>query len=41
MLCKDEGNVFGDVPSAASSGMSTFESVVDLLTTLFPVWVCI
>ena len=41
MLCKAEANVVGDVPSATSSGMSAFERVVELLTTLFPVSVCI
>lgn len=41
MLCKAEANAVGDVSSAASSGMSPFERVVELLTTLFPVWVVI
>lgn len=41
MLCKAEANAVGDVPSVASSGMSPFERVVELLTTLFPVWVVI
>jgi len=41
MLCKAEANAVGDVPGAASSEMSPFERVVELLTTLFPVWVVI
>nr|ABK24409.1 unknown [Picea sitchensis] len=41
MLCKAEANAVGDVPGSASSEMSPFERVVELLTTLFPVWVVI
>lgn len=41
MLCKAEENAVGDVPRAVSSEMSPFERVVELLTTLFPVWVVI
>jgi len=41
MLCKAGENAVGDVPRAVSSEMSPFERVVELLTTLFPVWVVI
>ncbi|ERM97056.1 probable sodium/metabolite cotransporter BASS2, chloroplastic [Amborella trichopoda] len=39
VLCKAEVNVAGDVPSNNPSGMSQYERIVELLTTLFPVWV--
>ncbi|XP_010557580.1 PREDICTED: sodium/pyruvate cotransporter BASS2, chloroplastic [Tarenaya hassleriana] len=29
----------GDVPDSSSSGMSNYEKIIELLTTLFPVWV--
>nr|XP_010914978.1 probable sodium/metabolite cotransporter BASS2, chloroplastic isoform X3 [Elaeis guineensis] len=38
VLCKAETNISGDVPNSASSGMSKYERIVELLTTLFPVW---
>nr|XP_029118933.1 probable sodium/metabolite cotransporter BASS2, chloroplastic isoform X2 [Elaeis guineensis] len=41
VLCKAETNISGDVPNSASSGMSKYERIVELLTTLFPVWVII
>ncbi|KAH9297936.1 hypothetical protein KI387_029618, partial [Taxus chinensis] len=41
VLCKAETNALGDVPRADSAGMSLFDKVVELLTTLFPVWVII
>ncbi|XP_057831441.1 probable sodium/metabolite cotransporter BASS2, chloroplastic [Cryptomeria japonica] len=40
-VCKAEINAAGDAPSAASGELSQFEKVVELLTTLFPVWVII
>lgn len=41
-LCKADSNVLGDAgrgPPEAIPGPSQFEKVVELLTTLFPVWV--
>lgn len=38
-LCKAEANISGDVPNHASTGMSQYERIVELLTTLFPVWI--
>ena len=42
IVCQAATNVPGDVPAAAdsSSGMSTYEKVIETLTTLFPLWVC-
>ncbi|XP_058112074.1 sodium/pyruvate cotransporter BASS2, chloroplastic isoform X2 [Magnolia sinica] len=39
VLCKAEANASGDVPSSSPSQMSQYERIVELLTTLFPVWV--
>eukprot|EP01018_Ginkgo_biloba_P004117 Gb_41102 [translate_table: standard] len=39
VLRKAETNAVGDVSSMPSSEISQFERVVELLTTLFPVWV--
>eukprot|EP00262_Sarcandra_glabra_P021952 TRINITY_DN9483_c0_g1_i3.p1 TRINITY_DN9483_c0_g1~~TRINITY_DN9483_c0_g1_i3.p1 ORF type:complete len:423 (-),score=54.19 TRINITY_DN9483_c0_g1_i3:283-1551(-) len=39
VLCKAEANVSGDVPSSSPSEVSQYERIVELLTTLFPVWV--
>lgn len=39
VLCKAEANLSGDLPTSASTGMSQYEKIVELLTTLFPVWV--
>ncbi|KAH0457689.1 hypothetical protein IEQ34_013004 [Dendrobium chrysotoxum] len=39
LLCKAEANVSGDFPNHAPAGMSQYERIVELLTTLFPVWV--
>lgn len=38
-LCKAEANLSGDFPTSASTGMSQYERIVELLTTLFPLWV--
>lgn len=40
ILCKATANVSGDVPSSSSSGgMSQYEKIIEILTTLFPLWV--
>ncbi|XXG56021.1 hypothetical protein AAC387_Pa03g3551 [Persea americana] len=39
VLCKAEGNVSGDVPSSTPREITQYERIVELLTTLFPVWV--
>ncbi|XP_020677866.1 probable sodium/metabolite cotransporter BASS2, chloroplastic isoform X2 [Dendrobium catenatum] len=39
LSCKAEANVSGDFPNHAPAGMSQYERIVELLTTLFPVWV--
>ncbi|CAA7409931.1 unnamed protein product [Spirodela intermedia] len=38
LLCRAEADVSGDVP-ISPSGISQYERIVELLTTLFPVWV--
>lgn len=42
IVCQAATNVPGEVPSSAStsSGMSTYERIIETLTTLFPLWVC-
>ncbi|XP_077211806.1 putative sodium/metabolite cotransporter BASS2, chloroplastic isoform X2 [Tasmannia lanceolata] len=37
--CKADANVSGAVPSSTPSEMSLYERIVELLTTLFPLWV--
>lgn len=39
VVCKAATNAPGDIPDRSSSGMSPYESVIETLTTLFPVWV--
>ncbi|OAY63323.1 putative sodium/metabolite cotransporter BASS2, chloroplastic [Ananas comosus] len=39
VLCKAEANVSGNVPDSAPAKLSQYERIVELLTTLFPVWV--
>ncbi len=39
VLCK--ASKIGDFPSGAPSGMSLYERVIETLTTLFPLWVCV
>ncbi|RWW55664.1 hypothetical protein BHE74_00037681 [Ensete ventricosum] len=39
VLCKAEANASGDIPNNPVAEMSQYESIVELLTTLFPVWV--
>ncbi|KAL5975644.1 putative sodium/metabolite cotransporter bass2, chloroplastic [Asimina triloba] len=39
LLCKAEANASGNLPSNSARQMTQFERVVELLTTLFPVWV--
>ncbi|CAL9780502.1 unnamed protein product, partial [Musa acuminata subsp. burmannicoides] len=39
VLCKAEANASGDFPNNPVAEMSQYESIVELLTTLFPVWV--
>ncbi|KAH9800404.1 Sodium/pyruvate cotransporter BASS2 [Citrus sinensis] len=39
VLCKAAANVSGDVPSKSPGGMSQYEQIIEILTTLFPVWV--
>lgn len=41
IVCQAATNVPGDVPASASSssGMSTYERIIETLTTLFPLWV--
>nr|CAD1823915.1 unnamed protein product [Ananas comosus var. bracteatus] len=39
VLCKAEANVSGNVPDSAPAKLSQYEKIVELLTTLFPVWV--
>lgn len=41
VLCKAAANVSGDVPSKSPGGMSQYEQIIEILTTLFPVWVCL
>uniref|UniRef100_A0A804HXE8 Uncharacterized protein n=1 Tax=Musa acuminata subsp. malaccensis TaxID=214687 RepID=A0A804HXE8_MUSAM len=39
VLCKAEANASGDFPNNPVAEMSQYENIVELLTTLFPVWV--
>lgn len=42
ILCKAASDVSGEiVPGDSPDGMSTYERVIETLTTLFPVWVCL
>ncbi|KAK1281918.1 hypothetical protein QJS10_CPB22g01011 [Acorus calamus] len=38
-VCKAEAHVSGNIPSSAPKEISQYERIVELLTTLFPVWV--
>uniref|UniRef100_A0ACD5VM16 Uncharacterized protein n=1 Tax=Avena sativa TaxID=4498 RepID=A0ACD5VM16_AVESA len=38
-LCKAEANISGNLPESITAGASQYEKIVELLTTLFPVWV--
>ncbi|KAI8024529.1 hypothetical protein LOK49_LG03G01451 [Camellia lanceoleosa] len=39
VVCKAATNSSGDVPGRAPGGMSQYERIIEMLTTLFPVWV--
>ncbi|KAM0933391.1 putative Bile acid:sodium symporter/arsenical resistance protein Acr3 [Dioscorea sansibarensis] len=39
VFCKAEADISGEVPNSPSHEISQFERIVELLTTLFPVWV--
>ncbi|XP_066314639.1 probable sodium/metabolite cotransporter BASS2, chloroplastic [Miscanthus floridulus] len=39
ILCKAEANVSSNLPDSLPTGVSQYEKIVELLTTLFPVWV--
>ncbi|KAF3791870.1 putative sodium/metabolite cotransporter [Nymphaea thermarum] len=39
VLCQAEANVSGDIPRSSTDGMSQYERIIELLTTLFPLWV--
>lgn len=39
IMCTAATNISGDIPE--SGGMSQYEKVIETLTTLFPVWVCL
>ncbi|GAB2300382.1 Sodium/pyruvate cotransporter bass2, chloroplastic [Dionaea muscipula] len=39
LLCKTATDFSGDVPTSSSSGLTQYEKIIELLTTLFPVWV--
>nr|XP_009403017.1 PREDICTED: probable sodium/metabolite cotransporter BASS2, chloroplastic isoform X2 [Musa acuminata subsp. malaccensis] len=39
VLCKAEANVSGDILNSPVAEMSQYERIIELLTTLFPVWV--
>lgn len=39
VLCKAETNISGNIPSGTPVEMSSYVKIVELLTTLFPVWV--
>ncbi|PIA65351.1 hypothetical protein AQUCO_00100669v1 [Aquilegia coerulea] len=41
VLCKAEADLSGNVPSSTPSGLSTYENIIETLTTLFPLWVII
>lgn len=40
-MCKAATNISGDVPSSTPRGMTQYERIIETLTTLFPVWVCV
>ncbi|KAK9098805.1 hypothetical protein Syun_025850 [Stephania yunnanensis] len=39
ILCKAKANFSGNVPNSSQGRLSQYESVIETLTTLFPVWV--
>lgn len=39
ILCKAEANISSNLPESVANGVSQYEKIVELLTTLFPVWV--
>ncbi|XP_039143659.1 sodium/pyruvate cotransporter BASS2, chloroplastic [Dioscorea cayenensis subsp. rotundata] len=39
VFCKAEDDISGEVPNSPSHEISQYERIVELLTTLFPVWV--
>ncbi|XP_010249921.1 PREDICTED: sodium/pyruvate cotransporter BASS2, chloroplastic-like isoform X2 [Nelumbo nucifera] len=39
VLCKAAASVSGEVPSSKPSGLNQYESIIETLTTLFPLWV--
>ncbi|KAF7152520.1 hypothetical protein RHSIM_Rhsim01G0089900 [Rhododendron simsii] len=39
VVCKAATNASGDIPGSAPTGMTQYERIIELLTTLFPVWV--
>ncbi|OEL19289.1 putative sodium/metabolite cotransporter BASS2, chloroplastic [Dichanthelium oligosanthes] len=39
ILCKSEANISSNLPESLPTGVSQYEKIVELLTTLFPVWV--
>uniref|UniRef100_A0A0A8XU23 Uncharacterized protein n=1 Tax=Arundo donax TaxID=35708 RepID=A0A0A8XU23_ARUDO len=39
ILCKAEVNISSNLPESLPTGASQYEKIVELLTTLFPVWV--
>ncbi|XP_062206346.1 probable sodium/metabolite cotransporter BASS2, chloroplastic [Phragmites australis] len=39
VLCKAEVNISNNLPESLPTGASQYEKIVELLTTLFPVWV--
>ncbi|KAK9168568.1 hypothetical protein Syun_000708 [Stephania yunnanensis] len=39
ILCKVKANLSGNVPNSSQGGLNQYESVIETLTTLFPVWV--
>uniref|UniRef100_A0A7N0RBK9 Uncharacterized protein n=1 Tax=Kalanchoe fedtschenkoi TaxID=63787 RepID=A0A7N0RBK9_KALFE len=41
VLCKATAGAAGNLPDAASTGLSQYEKVIETLTTLFPLWVII
>lgn len=39
IFCKAEANISSNLPASGPTGASQYEKIVELLTTLFPVWV--
>ncbi|VAH77884.1 unnamed protein product [Triticum turgidum subsp. durum] len=39
IFCKAEANISSNLPASEPTGASQYEKIVELLTTLFPVWV--